>query len=66
MTGHGGRKAICLILLILLQTSMSAASENLTTDHFEPEPNQPDYAILSGPGMFLETNIDFTLSLIHI
>ena len=65
MTGHGGRKAICLILLILLQTSMSAASENLTTDHFEPEPNQPDYAILSGPGMFSETNIDFTSGLIR-
>ena len=65
MTGHGGRKAICLILLILLQTSMSAASENLTTDHIEPEPNQPDYAILSGPGMFSETNIDFTSGLIR-
>ncbi len=65
MTGHGGRKAICLILLILLQTSMSAASENIATDYYDPEPIRSNQAILSGPGIFLETNIDSTSGLIR-
>ena len=65
MSGHDGRRATCLILLILVQTSISAASENLVTDHIESDLTRPDHVVFSGPGMFSETDIDSTSGLIR-
>lgn len=65
MTGHDGRRATCLILLILVQTSISAASEKLVTDHIESELTRPDHVVFSGPGMLSETDIDSTSGLIR-